>query len=71
MANQGREISKAHLQSIFEKFYREESARSTDKGGAGLGLAIAREIVSAHKGTIDAASENGITTFTLRLPLHP
>ena len=71
VANQGREISKAHLQSIFEKFYREESARSTDKGGAGLGLAIAREVVSAHKGTIDAASENGITTFTLRLPLHP
>lgn len=71
VANQGREISKAHLQSIFEKFYREESARSTDKGGAGLGLAIAREIVSAHKGTIDAASENGVTTFTVRLPLHP
>ncbi|MGN0039119.1 MAG: sensor histidine kinase [Coriobacteriales bacterium] len=71
VANQGREISKAHLQSIFEKFYREESARSTDKGGAGLGLAIAREIVSAHKGTIDASSENGVTTFTVRLPLRP
>ena len=71
VSNQGREISQAHLQSIFEKFYREESARSTDKGGAGLGLAIAREIVTAHKGTIDAASANGVTTFTLRLPLRP
>ncbi|MGN0073493.1 MAG: sensor histidine kinase [Coriobacteriales bacterium] len=71
VANRGREISQAHLQSIFEKFYREESARSTDKGGAGLGLAIAREIVTAHKGSIDATSENGVTTFTVRLPLHP
>lgn len=68
VANRGREISDAHLETIFEKFYREDGARSSKKGGAGLGLAIAREIVVAHHGQIEAASERGVTVFTLRLP---
>ena len=68
MANRGREISDAHLETIFEKFYREDGARSSKKGGAGLGLAIAREIVVAHHGDIEAASERGVTVFTLRIP---
>lgn len=68
VANRGREISEAHLESIFEKFYREDGARTTRSGGAGLGLAIAREIVVAHQGDIEAASERGITVFTLRIP---
>jgi len=55
VANRGREISDAHLETIFEKFYREDGARSSKKGGAGLGLAIAREIVVAHHGDIEAA----------------
>lgn len=50
------------------KFYREDGARSSKKGGAGLGLAIAREIVVAHHGDIEAASERGVTVFTLRIP---
>lgn len=66
--DQGREISEAHLASIFEKFYREDSARTSSSGNAGLGLAIAREIVLAHGGTIAAASEGGITTFTICIP---
>lgn len=68
VANRGREISDAHLETIFEKFYREGGARSSKKGGAGLGLAIAREIVVAHHGDIEAASERGVTVFTLRIP---
>ncbi|WP_302962504.1 ATP-binding protein [uncultured Adlercreutzia sp.] len=68
VANRGREISEAHLESIFEKFYRADGARTTRSGGAGLGLAIAREIVVAHQGDIEAASEHGITVFTLRIP---
>lgn len=68
VANRGREISDAHLETIFEKFYREDRARSSKKGGAGLGLAIAREIVVAHHGDIEAASGRGVTVFTLRIP---
>lgn len=66
--NQGREISPEHLQAIFEKFYREDRARSTQGGGAGLGLAIAREIARAHGGELTARSVEGRTTFTLRIP---
>ncbi|MDO5358415.1 MAG: HAMP domain-containing sensor histidine kinase [Slackia faecicanis] len=67
--NQGREIGPEHLQSIFEKFYREDGARSTEGGGAGLGLAIAREIARAHGGDLTATSVAGRTVFTLRIPV--
>lgn len=66
--NRGREISKEHLDRIFDKFYREDDARATNRGGAGLGLAIAREIVQAHGGSISAQSERGRTVFTLCIP---
>lgn len=69
VADQGKEISPMHLQTIFEKFYREDRARNAQQGGAGLGLAIAKEIVAAHGGTIHATSEKGLTTFTIELPL--
>lgn len=71
VSNHGREISEAHLKSIFEKFYREDAARGSSSGGAGLGLAIAKEIVVSHGGAIDAQSELGVTTFTIRIPLPP
>ncbi len=68
VVNEGREISPAHLESIFEKFYREDGARSSESGRSGLGLAIAKEIVVAHKGTIQAESIEGTTTFTILVP---
>ncbi len=68
VTNFGREISPEHLKTVFEKFYREDTARSSDSGGTGLGLAITREIVTAHGGTITAASESGKTVFTIVLP---
>lgn len=61
-------IPKQKLDMIFEKFYRLDDARSTNTGGAGLGLAIAKEIVVAHGGTISVTSEKQITTFTVELP---
>jgi len=61
-------IPKEKLSSIFEKFYRLDSARSTELGGAGLGLAIAREIIAEHKGEIFADSDHEYTTFTVNLP---
>ncbi|MDR1961481.1 MAG: HAMP domain-containing histidine kinase, partial [Gracilibacteraceae bacterium] len=62
------DIPQDKLVSIFEKFYRLDEARSSDTGGAGLGLAIAREIITMHGGQIAARSENGYTAFTVRLP---
>ena len=67
--NQGKTIPKQKLNSIFEKFFRLDEARTTNTGGAGLGLAIAKEIVTLHGGTITADSADEVTTFTVILPL--
>ena len=69
--NQGPQIPEAQLNAIFEKFYRLDSARSSSTGGAGLGLAIAKEIVTAHQGTISASSGPEGTVFTIELPGSP
>ena len=66
--NQGHPIPSHQLETIFEKFYRLDGARSTNRGGAGLGLAIAKEIVTAHVGTISAQSDSRYTAFTISLP---
>ncbi|WP_308593889.1 HAMP domain-containing sensor histidine kinase [Marvinbryantia sp.] len=66
--NHGRTIPKQKLETIFEKFFRLDSARATNTGGAGLGLAIAKDIVELHGGTIMAESESELTTFTVTLP---
>ena len=67
-SDQGKEISPEHLDAIFEKFFREDAARTSDKGGAGLGLAISKEIIEAHGGSITATSEHGLTTFSIEIP---
>lgn len=67
--NSGETIPEEELSSLFDKFYRQDKARSSDTGGTGLGLAIAKEIVVLHRGTIHAASANHTVTFTIRLPL--
>ncbi len=67
-SNQGKVIPKQKLDMIFEKFYRLDMARSTKTGGAGLGLAIAKEIVTEHKGTICVESNEERTVFTICLP---
>ena len=61
-------IPKEKLASIFDKFYRLDSSRSSDTGGAGLGLAIAKEIVIEHGGSIYADSDDEHTTFTVEIP---
>lgn len=66
--NQGQTIRPQKLQSIFEKFFRLDSARASNTGGAGLGLAIAQEIVHLHGGEITASSADEITCFCVRLP---
>ena len=66
--NQGDPIPEPKLKVIFEKFYRLDAARATNRGGAGLGLAIAKEIVAAHSGTIACESTPEHTVFTIALP---
>ena len=66
--NEGDTIPRERLERIFEQFYRLDMSRSSSTGGAGLGLAIAREIVELHHGQITARSENGITSFEVTLP---
>lgn len=67
--NQGDEIPAQKLEMIFEKFFRLDKARSTASGGAGLGLAIAKEIVEAHGGSIYADSNMEETVFYIKLPM--
>ena len=66
--NHGKEIAPHKLSHIFEKFYRLDDARSSKTGGAGLGLAIAKEIVELHQGTIEAVSNEQYTEFIVVLP---
>lgn len=68
--NHGKIIPQEKLNAIFEKFFRIDEARSTNTGGMGLGLAIAKEIVTLHGGTINASSENEMTTFSVTLPFY-
>ena len=57
------------LDRIFEQFYRLDAARNTGSGGAGLGLAIAKQITTLHNGTITAKSENETVEFEVVLPV--
>lgn len=67
--NSGNTIPQEKLGRIFEQFYRLDTARSSKSGGAGLGLAIAKEIVTLHGGTITAKSENETVEFEVELPI--
>jgi len=66
--NHGDTIPQESLSTIFEKFYRMDDARSSSTGGAGLGLAIAKEIVELHDGKISATSSDNETRFIVVLP---
>ena len=52
-------ISREHLAHLFDRFYRVDASRNSQTGGHGIGLSIAKAIVSAHKGRITAASPDG------------
>jgi two-component system, OmpR family, sensor kinase len=69
VADTGIGVGAADLPHIFERFYRVGKGHSNTEGHAGLGLAICKAIVDAHRGTIEVASTpQAGTTFTVRLP---
>jgi two-component system OmpR family sensor kinase len=72
VADEGPGMTPNDVAHVFERFYRSDPSRSRLHGGAGLGLSIVSAIVTAHGGTVTAASaaEQG-TTFTVRLPAIP
>jgi signal transduction histidine kinase len=53
---------------VFERFYRVEKSRDRARGGAGIGLAIVRQLVEGAGGRVGAESEDGTTTFWFSLP---
>jgi len=68
-SDNGRGIALEHLSHLFERFYRADSDRASNSGGAGLGLAIAYEIARQHGGTLEAESQLGQgTSFKVSLP---
>lgn len=72
VADNGPGIAPEHLPHVFERFYRADKARTAHLGRTGLGLAIARAIVQAHGGEIEAKSASGAgAEFVMRLPAAP
>lgn len=63
--NKGFPIKKENEEKIFERFYKIDSSRNRNTNNYGLGLAIAKNIVTKHKGKISAHSSNGYTTFKI------
>lgn len=71
VSDTGPGIAPEHLERLFDRFYRTDSARTREIGGTGLGLAITRAIVEEHGGRVTVKSPaDGIgSTFTIHLPI--
>ncbi len=67
--NHGDTIPPEKLERLFEQFFRLDPSRGTNNGGAGLGLAIAKQITELHGGSITARSENELIEFTVTIPV--
>ena len=66
--NQGEQIPEEEQTKIFNKFYQSDSSHS--KEGNGIGLSIVKSITELHSGSVDVKSQDGITAFTVKLPIE-
>jgi len=72
VSDQGIGIPENEVAYLFELFYRASNTSKQHSGGMGIGLAVIKEIVTLHQGTIQVTSQEGLgSTFTVYLPLHP
>ena len=70
VSDSGIGIPEESLEHIYERFYRVDKSHSREIGGTGLGLAVSKRIIEAHKGTLSFESKKGPgTTFTVSLPI--
>jgi signal transduction histidine kinase len=68
LSNTGEGIPAADIAHVFERFYRVEKSRDRQRGGAGIGLAIVRQLVESLGGRVGAESRDGLTRFWFTLP---
>ncbi len=68
VTNTGPTIDAAHLERLFDRFYRADPSRNTASHASGLGLSIVRSIMGLHQGSWQASSQDRITRFTLFFP---
>ena len=68
IANTGEGIPPEDLDRVFERFYRVEKSRDRGRGGAGIGLAIVKQLVEGSGGRVGAESGDGATRFWFSLP---
>lgn len=69
--NSGKTIHPEHLTHLFDRFYRADQSRTRTGEGTGLGLAICKAIIEIHHGKLTVSSSEGLTQFTILLPLAP
>jgi signal transduction histidine kinase len=68
VSDSGIGIAPDDLPRVFERFYRVEKSRDPARGGAGIGLAIVKQLVEAGGGRVGAESSDGLTRFWFSLP---
>jgi signal transduction histidine kinase len=68
-ANTGGELAEKDIPFIFERFYRGEKSRSREHGGAGIGLAIVKELIEAHNGRVGAGIFDDEIRIWFTLPI--
>jgi two-component system sensor histidine kinase VanS len=68
ITNKGKTIAAKDLEHIFDRFYRGKNAAVHNPNGHGLGLALAKDIIARHNGSLEASSTAGTTIFTISLP---